>query len=305
MIVIGDLHFKSKQPYKKNILKFFTYLKENFNNEIFLWTGDIIDTTKDDYWTYRELQSQLENIGKEHYILMGNHDHKDSHGSPLLLLKSNKVKLIKVSEELNLEGVSIYFLPYVKDYEKHYKNLSIESDYLITHCTPEWEAFGKVYLDTSNYNIKTLTIWGHIHIPSENTSSNKDFIIGVPVTTRGGEQFFNKRILKINSSNDYEIIDIHNYTNIIEINYGDNVKEKDKDNLLIINEAPSMFSAEEMYKEYYILKINQKELEVDKNKQIDINESLETKLLNQAKEFLAERNFKEDEKDYFLKLLAE
>lgn len=74
---------------------------------------------------------------------------------------------------------------------------------------------------------------------------------------------------------------------------------------MIINEAPSMFSAEEMYKEYYILKINQKELEVDKNKQIDINESLETKLLNQAKEFLAERNFKEDEKDYFLKLLAE
>lgn len=303
MIVIGDLHYKSKEPYRKNILKFLSFLKESFNEESFIWTGDIVDSTKDSFHAYSELKKELESFGSHHYILMGNHDYKDSHGSPLYLFNSENITVIDDPTFFNLEGIAYWFIPYLSEGKMNISfKRDIPCDYLITHNTPEWESYGKWFFNPSGLTVNSAIIWGHIHIPSKKEQGDLiNQVIGVPVTSRNGEQFFQKRIMNIKSANEYSTIPIHNYMNILTIEYGEDVPDSDKDSLIIIENAPSSSLAEEKYKDYYILKINQRTFDIETDKQTNIEEHLETNLYQQAIEFQKEKQYKKEEFDYFIK----
>lgn len=254
MIIIGDLHIKEKEPYRKSIFSFLEWLNENYPEEHLVLLGDVFDSSTPKWENYSEFEKFLENRNKTTYIVQGNHEYSKRKGSALEGIHlSKKVKVFFEKEEIEIDGINCLMLPYIySSMKEEYEELQGEYDYIFTHITPVEQAFKDEGIQLhKNLKAKSI-IHGHTHIQTEFQNNNiKHIVLGVPIPTRHLEDDQEHKILNINKSGIKEI-KVPFYFKYETIEFGD--EPSNENNILNIRNAPSFNVLFEKYKNYYIRK---------------------------------------------------
>jgi len=250
MIVIGDLHLKSKPAFTQANEKFLNYIFENFNDEVIFFLGDVMDSSSPMWSTYALFKKFLVQRNNKTYILQGNHDISKSKGSALNGMHlTDDVEVFFKETEFELEGYKCLALPHQYSM-KHYENIEGNFDLIFLHITPEKFSFGSEYINVDK--IKGIKIFGHIH---EKDRYDDNVVVGVPMISRKGET--SNPILRITKEKGIEEIIIPEFLRIDEIEFEAELP-LNKDNLYIINNCPTRMLAMDKFKDYYIHEINLK-----------------------------------------------
>ena len=247
MIVVGDLHGKTKQPYKDANLEFLDWLVSNYKNEEVIFLGDIFDNSSPHAEIELDVIDRIIQFKRSH-LITGNHDRSDTKGNTLLPHKLHKnISLYEDVTEVEIEGNNCLILPFKQNF-KEYENLEGNYKFIFTHITPVECQFAEEGLVFDK--LKGTFIHGHTHISIDFTDkqSNNHFVIGVPLETRHLEAQ-KHRIFEIKDGI-INTIEVPFYFTHETINYGD--EPSSKKNILNIKNAPTRKLAFEKYKDYYI-----------------------------------------------------
>lgn len=226
LIIIGDLHYNSKEP-RINAMQDFNnwFLNQGFNNEnnIALFLGDIFDESKPDPETNELVLKFFSNLKfKKIFIVQGNHEYSGltKQSANQILTKFNNIEIITNLKKLDVENLHCLCLPYFypsqngKNIYDVYNNLSEDFindkyDYVFGHIEDETQHFGNNFINLSK--LKGKRILGHIHIPSDN-------YLGVPVISRYDERNIDCKIASISFKdkliNYIEVPKLLNYYNV-------------------------------------------------------------------------------------------
>ncbi len=254
MIVVGDLHLKSKEPYKKSLFSFLNWLNESYPNQHLVLLGDCFDSSTPKWSVYSEFEKFLESREKITYIIHGNHEYSKIKGSALEGIHlSNKVKVFFWGEEIEIDGLQCLILPYIYSSSKEeYENLKGSYDYIFTHITPVECAFKDEGIQLHKDLKAKKIIHGHTHQQTGFINNGiEHIVVGVPLPTRHLEDRQEHKILKIDSDG-IEEIKVPFYFEYETIEFGE--EPTCKDNILNIKNAPSFNVLFEKYKDYYIRK---------------------------------------------------
>lgn len=255
IIIISDLHLKSKEPYWNAQLEFLKWLEENFDDDFIIFTGDITDTSTPTWEVHSEFEKFLINRNNKTYIVHGNHEFSRLKGSALLSYSFlDKVCVAFDPQVHEISNIKFLLLPYLyTDMNETYENyVWKEPDGIcVTHLAPPGTSYGHGEVDLKNISCKTI-IHGHIHIYDRFIKHDVDnIILGVPLITRNGEQYFKKQILKIDSkTKNLEFIEVPEFLTIETVEYGK--YPNSKKNIINVVNAPNVNSVLEKYKDYHI-----------------------------------------------------
>ncbi|HQJ76406.1 MAG TPA: metallophosphoesterase [Bacteroidota bacterium] len=250
IIVIGDIHAKSKEPFRSSILKFFDWIKNTYSTDVTLiQLGDLFDTSSPHNEVEFEIIEKIKKF-KQVFLITGNHDTSKRQGNTLLPIAhhSNITVLYDLCEK-EIENMKCLFLPYLySDMKEKYEALEGKYDYIFTHITPLECAFGDEGIDLK---LNGVYIHGHIHIQQDffDKYNNQHYVLGVPIPTRHGEQDQKFRIMLIENKKS-QMVEVPQYFTYETVKYGD--EPKDPRNILNIIDAPSVQSVFEKYEKYYI-----------------------------------------------------
>jgi len=246
MIVIGDLHLKYKEPYWKAQKKFLNWLKSKFDNEEWVFLGDIYDTVYPHWEVYETFHNLVNDRKEKTYLLMGNHDFSKFKGNSLKPhFKKEVVEIIEKIAKYEINSYKCLFLSYnFSDYSSNSNLFTEDYDFVFSHLTHPKEAFGNEGVDLEFINSKYY-IYGHIHTFK---IYNNHIILGSPLPTRNLE--IPQNILQINENFKLEYIKVPSFLKIENLKYGE--EPPNKDWLYNIYDAPSFDSVYENYKDYYI-----------------------------------------------------
>jgi DNA repair exonuclease SbcCD nuclease subunit len=243
MIVVGDLHLKSKEIYWSAQKKFLNWLQENYNNEIILFLGDIFDSSSPMWEVYCYFKEFLTKRLNKTFILVGNHDISRVKGCSLTALNlMQDVFVFEKETDIKIEDYKCLMLPYQNNMD-HYSELTGNYDFIFTHIMPKEESFGGEYTDISKLIGKK--IYGHIHLKRDYPDA---YILGVPVISRNLET--NNPIIEITSDKQIKEIVPPVFFNIVDLEYGKEISNKDW--FYNIKKAPSIKSVYETYPAYNI-----------------------------------------------------
>jgi predicted phosphodiesterase len=280
IVFIGDVHLKSKEPYMNSSFQFLDYLEDNHLNDVLVFTGDLFDNT----FPHFELLMDrlLKSLIKfpEVYIVSGNHEVFDSRttkkmGNPLALLDHvSGIRTFLTPEEIEIRGKKFLMLPYLYDVAKmksEYEALRGTYDFVVSHVAYPETNFGSLdEIDLSKIDCK-IFIYGHIHEPKEIFNH---YIIGVPVSTRHGEQVWKKQLGIYDLENEtFTLKAIPNFVNYEAIKFGE--WPKDKNSIISVKDAPSVLSVLDLYKDYHV-----------RRKGITLVDEVENVSYNEQKDFL-------------------
>lgn len=251
IIVIGDVHFKHSQPFLKKTIEFFDWLYETYPEAILVQTGDFFDTSSPHSESVVDIALSHLLKFKEIHIITGNHELSNRVGNPLVPLnRFDKIHIYTRSEQVTIEGYKFLMLPFlynIKAMKEQYEDTYGQYDYVVSHVAYPGTNFGSPdEINLSNIQAKAY-LYGHIHEAMD--KPNNHHIIGVPVTTRHGEQDWKKRLFIINENTISENI-IPNFLNFETINFGE--EPKDKEAILNVKNAPSVKAVIEMYKGLHV-----------------------------------------------------
>ena len=248
MIVIGDIHAKSKEPFRSSILKFFDSMLFKYSEETVILCGDLFDTSAPHNDIIYEIVYKLL-LFKKIYIINGNHDNSKIKGSVLLPFSHHdSIEVLNLVTEITIENKKCIFIPYAyNNMREEYEGLEGNYDFIFTHITPLECAFGEEGMDLK---LEGTYIHGHTHIQKDFTDKhdNKHYVLGVPLPTRHLEQNQDHRILKIDD--EFTFAPVEQYFTYETINFGDEVK--DKNNIINVKNAPSVQAVLDKYKGFYI-----------------------------------------------------
>jgi hypothetical protein len=246
MIVVGDLHAKTKEPYRGATIKFFEWLLANYKNEEIIYLGDIFDSSSPHANIEHEIINYISQF-KHSHLISGNHDQSAIKGNTLLPHKiHSNISVYEDITEIVIEDNNCLILPFKNSY-KNYQDLEGVYDYIFLHCMPVEKEFAS---EGIKLNLKGTYIWGHHHIQDNYTDENVNchFIIGTPYETRHLEnqkhRIFEIKDKKINT------IEVPIFFTHETINYGE--EPTNKNNILNIKNAPNRKLVFEKYKDYYI-----------------------------------------------------
>lgn len=250
IVIVGDVHFKHTQPYLKKIKEFFDDLINKYPEAILIQTGDFFDTSSPHSEAVVDTALEYLLKFKEVHIVSGNHELSNRVGNPLIPLnRFNSIHIYTKPEQVIIENKSFLMLPYlynVKSMKEQYEDMYGKYDYVVSHIAYPGTNFGAPdEINLSNIEAKAY-FYGHIHEPLD--KPNNHFIVGVPVSTRHGEQNWKKRIVIID--NDIKFEYLKNYLDFETVNFND--EPISKDSILNIVNAPSVKSVIERYKGYHI-----------------------------------------------------
>ena len=280
IVFIGDVHLKVKEPYMNASFQFLDYLEQNHLNDVLVFTGDLFDST----FPHFELLMDrlLKSLIKfpEVYIISGNHEVFDARttkkmGNPLTLLDHvSGIRTFMNPEEIEIRGKRFLMLPYLYDVAKmksEYESLRGTYDFVLSHVAYPGTNFGSMdEVDLSNIDSKVF-IYGHIHEPKE---VSNHYIIGVPVSTRYGEQVWKKELGIYDLDKDeFSLKPIPSFVNYETVKFGE--WPTDKNCILSVKDAPSVISVLDLYKEYHV-----------RRKGITLIDEVENVSYNEQKDFL-------------------
>jgi calcineurin-like phosphoesterase family protein len=255
IIFIGDVHWKER-PYSLGLDKLFEYWAKNYSNSIFIFTGDFFDTSRPHWVTYRKTVRLLKNLKSEIHILQGNHDTYANVGSALEPLEEHGFNIYNKKTEVEIQGIKFLFLPHtdVKSMSK-YPEIEFEDGIIVTHFAPPKSNWGVGELDLPLVRNSTI-IHGHIHNSELNRRTwegNVEHIIGVPQTTRQGEEGVSKYmgILKENSKVTFE--KLPTFFDIYTLKFGEKPSlPEEVTGLFKITDAPSEQAVYDLYPDIFI-----------------------------------------------------
>ena len=288
ILIIGDVHWKSKQPYRKKIGEYFDWLYKTYSTATVIFTGDFFD--KSNPHSEDEIDEALDYILRfpDVHIVTGNHELSSRTGNPLAPLnRIANLHIYKKPTEVELEGNKFLFLPYlynVKRMKEQYEALTNEVDYVVSHVAYPGTNRGSIdEINLSNIKAKTW-FYGHIHDPKD---IGNHHLVGVPNTTRHGEQDWQKRIVIIEDKQ-FRFENTKDFITFETINFGE--EPASKDSILNVLEAPTVGSVLKRYKGYYI-----------RPQGIKLKDEVDSKVTyNEQKQFLdfsLESNFEEFKKE--------
>lgn len=197
--IFGDVHAVDKEPRHSAQVDFLRWVLEECGNHPVIFSGDFWDKP---YVHWEKSYSKMLDIllqFKEVHMIAGNHELKGTKGNMLTPLKGKwpNLHIYTEPEETTIDGSSFLMLPYLYDVPKMietYSSLQWSGDYVVCHVSPPGKNYGSEEIDFDK-NIKAKRIfYGHIHTPED---WGHHSIIGVPNTTRQGEQGFHKRYFTI------------------------------------------------------------------------------------------------------------
>ena len=243
-LFFGDWHITDKDDliYFKGHLKLMRWLEEQYNlsNTIFIQAGDLFDK---DVIHHEDVMSPTIDFllkFKECHLIQGNHD-KDKKGSILApLSKHLSLNVYSSFQETLIDSFSFGMFPHFYDYEDNhlYEDNETIYDFRVIHRHPKGFNAGKE--ETAfKVHAKYATFYGHYHEP-------KGEAIGIPQTTREGEQNWKKRFFEFDTET--EILTEREapvFFTIQTISYGEKIYNKDY--LYNVIEAPSKKVVKEKY----------------------------------------------------------
>jgi DNA repair exonuclease SbcCD nuclease subunit len=257
IIIVGDVHFRSKEPFLTGLHGILQHLISHYKNEIIIFTGDFLHTSSP-HWDIIDIAIKYLLQFKEVYILEGNHDSSYIKGKGLTAFKHlPTIHIIEEKTEITIEGQNFLFLPHTENVEtlKSYEKLTGSYDYVVTHLTHKKVQFRN---EGISFNMKAKAIiHGHIHTQfdffDDENGNQFNCIIGVPQFVNSGEENQIYRIAKIDGSRPGHGIEFESlpvFTTLETVEYG--TMPSNKNNYINVINAPSVSAVKEMYKGYYI-----------------------------------------------------
>lgn len=304
IIVVGDTQLKNEKVYKEAFIDFLEWLWSNFKNDIIVQVGDFYQESSPNN-ELRKIANEYLTKFKEVHILNGNHDYSTSKNSALLQFSIfNNIHIYLESTELIIDNKKCLMLPFIYPKTKmkeQYEQLEGEYDYIFTHFETSETSFGE---GVDPKNLKGIFFLGHQHIQKNYSMyGNQHYVLGVPYPNRYGEHLQEHRIIKIHDDGNIEFIPVPQYFTFRDIEYGDEIKEEWKNDIINIKNAPSVFSVDEKYRDYNIRKagITLKEFEDSNNDEVfEFNEDILKTYFN---EFSKEKELSKEQKDIILQYM--
>lgn len=246
MVIISDLHIKSKEPYYSSIKQFLNYILEHYPDEDVIQLGDLFDSSTAHSNTIYEIVGILKKF-KKIYILQGNHDISRRSGLITEPFKHyDNIVVYDKMTEVEIEGFKCLMLPWIYNAKEIYEQVEWFGDYMFGHVTNIEDQFGDEGINTDK--IKAYQVFGHTHT-ARYINDNKT-VMGVQIPSRNGEVPCD--FLHVDKTNKKEFISVPKYFEFETIEYGK--FPKNKNNILNIKKAPSYQSVYDMYKDYYVRK---------------------------------------------------
>lgn len=247
MIIISDLHIKSKEPYYSSIKQFLNYLLEHYPDEDVVQLGDLFDSSTAHSSTLYEIIGILKKFKKIH-ILQGNHDISRRAGLITEPFKHyDNIIVYDKMTEVEIEGHKCLMLPWIYNAKEIYEQVEWSGHYCFSHLTNKEDSFNGEYVDLSK--IHSCRIYGHTHTTRD--LGENGYVMGVNIPTRNLE--ISNPFIRIGKEEDtFEFIESPKYFEYQTLKYGE--FPENKNNILNIKKAPSYPSVYEMYKDYYVRK---------------------------------------------------
>lgn len=254
IFIIGDVHWKDS-PYGLGLARLFDYWAVNYPESVFIFTGDFFDTSRPHWLTFTQAVKKLKALKSEIHIVQGNHDVYHNVGSALEPFREYGFNVYSEKTEVTIEGIPFLFLPHTdaKTMAK-YPELEFKDGIVVTHFAPTGANWGIGELDLP-FVENCIIIHGHIHIPDHDRrkwNNNVEHILGVPQTTRQGEEGITKYMCQVISKSEVKFLPLPTYFDIFDIKYGDTPSFGEAIPLLRVNEAPSEDAVYELYCDYFI-----------------------------------------------------
>ena len=254
IFIIGDVHWKER-PYSLGLDKLFDYWAENFSNNVFIFTGDFFDTSRPHWLTFTKAVKKLKALKSEIHIVQGNHDLYHNVGSALEPLREYGFNVYSEQTEVIIEGIPFLFLPHTdaKTMVK-YSDIEYKDGIIVTHFAPPGSNWGIGELDLPLVE-NCIIVHGHIHVPDHDRrkwNNNIEHILGVPQTTRQGEEGMTKYMCEVLSKTEVKMLPLPVFFDIFDVKYGDQLDFKDVISLIRVSNAPSEEAVYEMYSDFYI-----------------------------------------------------
>ena len=277
LIVFGDTHARSKEPFYTAISQFFDWAKnQSWNNSdnTMIHVGDMFHHNKPSPETYRLVLDFLQSLDfRTIHILSGNgiHEYNRIEKSWAIdpLNSVERVILHKTPTSITFDqSLSCLLLPWFPSYvgndgnritmQETYENYTTtaDHDYIFGHFAHR-ELFGeKINID----HILGKKRMGHVHSPDEE-------YIGVNVISRYDEKGIDTKLLEIDIDSKAEkVIPIPKFLDYETLSYNQRVPKRDYNVIWDIKDAPSVERANNKYPNIHI-----RNIDVDKNK-IEISE---------------------------------
>jgi len=292
--IIGDVHWK-EPPFSLGLHKFFDYLEslQKDNPAIWIFKGDYFDSSRPNWAIHYEGTQRLLKLKGKKYVVEGNHDKYSTIGSALATLDLfNDIHILHEKTFMKIQGIDFLFLPYADHTTmKAYSDIEFSNGVVVTHFAPPNSVYGNI----GEYDLpklKDCIIYaGHIHMADlhrRRFNGNDESIIGVPQTTRQGEEGLTKYIVKIENEK-HEFITLPIFFDIKTINFGDVVPENSIDLIKVIN-APSSETVYDMYGHLYLkedgIKLKEDDLDLKTLEEVRLGNSefLETQIIRWSEE---------------------
>jgi len=250
-IIISDLHAKTREPYKTSVLTFLDWVYEEYPNEIIIQLGDIFDSSSTHHLLEDQIIKKLLRF-KEVHLIGGNHTQSKKLGDALTPLSNyDNIYIYSEVEEITIENHKCLMLPFLyTNMKEQYESMEGEYDFIFTHFENSDTSFGE---GVDPKNLKGTFLMGHQHLSKDyNKFGNQHHILGVPLCSRHGEHLQNHRIARINDDKSIDFIPVPQYFTFRDVEYGDDIKEEWKNDIINIQNAPSVHSVHDKYKGFNI-----------------------------------------------------
>lgn len=290
IIIIGDQHWKNKEPYKSQTEKFFIDLQKKYLNDVLIFTGDFFDTASSHFDEVMRLAVEHLLPFSEVHIVSGNHECNNKRsGNPLALLNQfSNIKTYLEKTEVMIEGKKFLMLPYLYSLKemKLYEQLTGDYDYVVSHVAyPNTNGGASDELNLRNI-VANNFFYGHIHEPQD---FGNHHIIGVPLTTRYDERDWKKRIVVI-ENDEVNFEHLPDYITFETIKFGE--EPLNKNSILNITNCPSISSVREQYEDYHFrlqgIQLNEESNSIEKVSFDEQKDLLNFNLRNNFTSFLSE-----------------
>lgn len=260
IIIVGDVHFRAKEPFLTGLHQIFSYLISKYKDATVIFTGDFLDNSSP-HWSVIDIAIDYLSKFKEVYIVEGNHDSSYIKGRALTAFKyRNNIHIIEEKTEMMVDGYHFLFLPHTDNIDTlvSYEKLMGTYDYVVSHLTHKKVQFKN---EGIAFNMKAKAIiHGHIHVQfdfhDEDNGDQYNVILGVPQVVKQGEETQNFRIAKIGpevspsakAGIEFETLPV--YMTIETVEFGN--MPTSKTNYINVIGAPSVHAAKEMYKGFFL-----------------------------------------------------
>lgn len=262
--IIGDNHLTDRynfMPFNGH-KKLWNHIYEP--DSILIQSGDLFDKAILDIDNILDPTIDFLRSWKHFYGIEGNHDREKLGSFHTILNKFDNVTTFKTWKVVDIAGTSWLMLPFLKDnpdlmkeYDDVIEQHRGKVDFTLAHLHPPGKNGGIEEIDLTGVS-RIASFHGHLHDPY-NYGKNC-YSIGVPQTTREGEQDWKKRYFEFDTDNKkLTEKELPVFYTIKTIEYGEDIE--DTDNLYNIVNAPSKRYTKDKYKGKIIIRDNGIKLE--------------------------------------------